>query len=328
MSTALSTRRGHGGRRPRVPRDGLRRRHRRFQLLGRRHRPELHGPGAGCGPSPGIPSAPAPAASDSTSARSTSTTRSPCGVARRGHHALQHLLGPLPPRARRPRRAVANSRTLFHAARHAGVQRIVHVSITHPSITSPVPLLPGQGRGRTGAGRGGRLLRSPPTRHPLRRGRGAAQQHRLAPATAPGVRRRRTGRLPHPTRPRRRPGPPERGRPGPQRADSVTDAVGPERPTFVELVRLIRDAVGSRSLHRPRPRRDHAARWPRPSGSFSATCCSPATSTGPWPPGWPTPSGPATGRVGCRGGSPITRDSLGRHYANEIERHFGRRRGR
>ena len=35
--------------------------------------------------------------------------------------------------------AVANSRLLFGAARDAGVQRIVHVSITHPSITSPYP---------------------------------------------------------------------------------------------------------------------------------------------------------------------------------------------
>jgi len=34
-------------------------------------------------------------------------------------------------------RAVANSRTLFHVARRAGVERIVHVSITHPSILSP-----------------------------------------------------------------------------------------------------------------------------------------------------------------------------------------------
>jgi NADH dehydrogenase len=33
--------------------------------------------------------------------------------------------------------AVANSRLLFGAARDAGVQRIVHVSITHPSVTSP-----------------------------------------------------------------------------------------------------------------------------------------------------------------------------------------------
>ena len=40
--------------------------------------------------------------------------------------------------------AVANSRTLFYAALHAGVQRIVHVSITHPSITSPYPYFRGK----------------------------------------------------------------------------------------------------------------------------------------------------------------------------------------
>ena len=40
--------------------------------------------------------------------------------------------------------AVANSRTLFYAARHAGVERIVHVSITHPSITSPYPYFRGK----------------------------------------------------------------------------------------------------------------------------------------------------------------------------------------
>jgi NADH dehydrogenase len=34
-------------------------------------------------------------------------------------------------------RAVANSRTLFHAARRAGVKRIVHISITHPHVGSP-----------------------------------------------------------------------------------------------------------------------------------------------------------------------------------------------
>ncbi len=40
--------------------------------------------------------------------------------------------------------AVANSRTLFYAARHAGVERIVHVSITHPGITSPYPYFRGK----------------------------------------------------------------------------------------------------------------------------------------------------------------------------------------
>jgi NADH dehydrogenase len=35
--------------------------------------------------------------------------------------------------------AVANTKALFEAARLAGVRRIVHVSITNPSIDSPLP---------------------------------------------------------------------------------------------------------------------------------------------------------------------------------------------
>ena len=40
--------------------------------------------------------------------------------------------------------AVANSRMLFQMARRAGVQRIVHVSITHPRIDSPYPYFAGK----------------------------------------------------------------------------------------------------------------------------------------------------------------------------------------
>ena len=40
--------------------------------------------------------------------------------------------------------AIENSRTLFHAARQAGVQRIVHVSITNPTIESPYPYFRGK----------------------------------------------------------------------------------------------------------------------------------------------------------------------------------------
>src|SRR5580704_8091009 len=40
--------------------------------------------------------------------------------------------------------AVANSRALFYAALHAGVERIVHVSITHPSTMSPYPYFRGK----------------------------------------------------------------------------------------------------------------------------------------------------------------------------------------
>jgi NADH dehydrogenase len=40
--------------------------------------------------------------------------------------------------------AVENSRALFNAARRAGVQRIVHVSITNPSLDSPYPYFRGK----------------------------------------------------------------------------------------------------------------------------------------------------------------------------------------
>jgi nucleoside-diphosphate-sugar epimerase len=40
--------------------------------------------------------------------------------------------------------AVANSRVLFEAAARAGVQRIVHVSITNPSLDSPYPYFRGK----------------------------------------------------------------------------------------------------------------------------------------------------------------------------------------
>ncbi len=41
-------------------------------------------------------------------------------------------------------RAVENSRTLFEAARSAGVERVVHVSITNPSLDSPLSYFRGK----------------------------------------------------------------------------------------------------------------------------------------------------------------------------------------
>lgn len=41
--------------------------------------------------------------------------------------------------------AVAHTRTLFRAARAAGVRRIVHISITHADSTSPLPYFRGKG---------------------------------------------------------------------------------------------------------------------------------------------------------------------------------------
>ena len=64
----------------------------------------------------------------------------------RSAHALQHLLGPLRHGSIDHDAAVANSQALFHAAAAAGIQRIVHVSITHSSSDSPYPYFRGKAR--------------------------------------------------------------------------------------------------------------------------------------------------------------------------------------
>ena len=140
--------------------------------------------------------------------------------------------------------AVANSRVLFRAAGDAGVQRIVHISITRPSITSPYPYFRGKAeveRALAESGVSYAVLRPAV----LFGGDGVLINNiawllRRFPVVAVGG----TGEY--------------RIRPihiddlarlcaeaGSSASTAVTDAVGPERPTFYELVSVIRDAVGS-----------------------------------------------------------------------------------
>jgi uncharacterized protein YbjT (DUF2867 family) len=142
--------------------------------------------------------------------------------------------------------AVENSRTLFHAARQAGVQRIVHVSITHPSIDSPYPYFRGKAlveRALAETGVPYTILRPAI----LFGGDGVLVNNiawllRRLPVFAIGG----DGRY--------------RIRPihvddladlaiasALDTDDRIVDAVGPDRPTFAELVGTIREAVGSRS---------------------------------------------------------------------------------
>ena len=149
--------------------------------------------------------------------------------------------------------AVANSRTLFWAAKRAEVQRIVHVSITHPSVDSPWPYFRGKALVE-------RALAEAEVSYAVLRpailfgGDGVLLNNiawllRHLPVFAVGGR----GRLPDPRHPHRRPGAALRAPREPSAHDSVTDAVGPERPTFVELVTSIRDVIGShaRIVHVP-----------------------------------------------------------------------------
>jgi nucleoside-diphosphate-sugar epimerase len=141
--------------------------------------------------------------------------------------------------------AVANSRTLFSAARRAGVRRIVHVSITNPSIESPFPYFRGKAlveralaetagsfaivRPAVIYGGDGVLLNN--IAWLLRRfpvfAVGGDGSYRVRPVHVDDL-ARLCVRL------------------GTESTDTVVDAVGPDRPTFRELVEMIGDATGHR----------------------------------------------------------------------------------
>jgi NADH dehydrogenase len=148
--------------------------------------------------------------------------------------------------------AVANSRVLFGAAARAGIQRIVHVSITHADPASAYPYFSGKaaveaslrdlgvphGIARPSILFGGDSVLLNNIAWLLRRlpvfavgGRG---DYRVRPIHVDDLARLclQLGRRP----------------------DSVTvDAVGPDSPTFRDMVLAIRAAVGSRALVVPAP---------------------------------------------------------------------------
>ncbi|MHB8289362.1 MAG: SDR family oxidoreductase [Acidimicrobiales bacterium] len=142
--------------------------------------------------------------------------------------------------------AVENSRTLFRAAHRAGVQKIVHISILHPSTCSPFSYFRGKAlveRALAETGLPYAILR--PSVLFDERGillNNIAWLLRRLPVFAVGgdgcyrvrpihVEDLADLALESSTWPE----------------DRIVDAVGPERPTFVELVGQIREAVGSRA---------------------------------------------------------------------------------
>jgi len=152
--------------------------------------------------------------------------------------------------------AVANSRVLLHAAREAGIRRIVHVSITHPSLDSPYPYFRGKARVE-------QILAGLGVPHAIVRpailfgGDGVlinniAYLLRHAPVFAVGGRGDYRVRGIHVDDLARLCV--ELGsRPDIDTAPATVDAVGPESLPFLELVHTIRRAVGSHSLVVPVP---------------------------------------------------------------------------
>jgi uncharacterized protein YbjT (DUF2867 family) len=149
-------------------------------------------------------------------------------------------------------RAVENSRALFRAAAEAGVERVVHVSITNPTADSPLPYFRGKAEVES-------ALRETGLSHAILRpavffgGRDVLVNNiawllRRLPVfgVAPGpyglqpIHVEDFARL--------------AAEQGASRVDGVLDAVGPEALAFEELVRLVRRAVGSRAALVPVPR--------------------------------------------------------------------------
>jgi uncharacterized protein YbjT (DUF2867 family) len=218
-------------------------------------------------------------------------------------------------------RAVANSKVLFAAAASAGVQRIVHVSITNPSLSSPDSYFRGKAeveRALAGCGVpyaiarpavlfGGDGVLVNNIAWLLRRlpvfaigGRG---DYRLRPIHIDDLARlcADLGAAADPAR--------------------TVDAVGPQSLTFRQIVEEIRDAVGSRSVIVPVPGAlipamaavlNLALRDTLLTGAEYASMAA----------GRADSAGPATGSVVFTEWVHEHGAELGRRYANELDRHF------
>jgi nucleoside-diphosphate-sugar epimerase len=216
--------------------------------------------------------------------------------------------------------AVRNLAVLFAAARRAGVERIVHISITNPSPDARDPYFRGkfaaeQALGESGVsaavlrpailfGDDGVLLNN--IAWLLRRlpvfAVGGDGHYRVRPIHVDDL-ARLCVRL------------------GAERGDEIVNAVGPDRPTFLELARAIRAAVGSRSpiLRVPgvvipalswllsRVVRDVLLTpeeyWSMAEGRADV-------------------DGPATGTTSVLDWIAANGDALGRAYANDLARHY------
>jgi uncharacterized protein YbjT (DUF2867 family) len=216
--------------------------------------------------------------------------------------------------------AVANSGVLFAAAARAGIQRIVHVSITHADLASPYPYFSGKASVEA-------QLRDVGVPYAIARpailfgGNGVLLNNigwllRRLPVFAVG------GRGDYHVRPIHVDDLARLCLSLGERTDNVTvDAVGPEAPTFREMVLAIRAAVGSRALVVPAPG------WAIPPlstalGAVLRDVLLTREEYEAMADGLADSDGPATGSTSLA--EWITRhgQELGRSYANELTRHY------
>ncbi len=217
--------------------------------------------------------------------------------------------------------AVANSRVLFSAAISAGVQRIVHVSITNPSPNSPDPYFRGKAaveQALADSGIGSYAVARPAI---LFGGDGVLLNNiawllRHLPVFAIG------GRGDYRLRPIHVDDLAALCADLGARADTmVVDAVGPESVTFRQLVETIRAAVGSRSLLAPVP----GAAVPLLGNVLNVVLRDTLLTADEYASlaaGRADSAGPTTGKIALTAWIEAHGDQLGRRYANELDRHF------
>jgi uncharacterized protein YbjT (DUF2867 family) len=217
--------------------------------------------------------------------------------------------------------AIESSRMLFHAARNAGVERIVHVSIANPSIDSPLPYFRGKALVEYALAEAGvpySIVR--PTwvfggerdvlanniawilrRMPLIAVPGSGE-YPVQPVHVEDLARicveaaRFTG-------------------------DTVVDAAGPERMAFSELVACVRSALEARSpiVHVPPPLMALAA---RALGLFVRDVVLTPEEIKGLMAGLLVSHDPPLGQIVFSDWLDEHKASVGRSYANELDRHF------
>ncbi len=217
--------------------------------------------------------------------------------------------------------AVESSRMLFFAARRAGVDRIVHVSISNPSIDSPLPYFRGKALVEYALAQSGVpysivrptwvfggqrdvlanniawiLRRMPAFALP---GNGG---YRVQPVHVDDVARICVDAAA-------------------SRGDVVIDAAGPETMPFAELVTLMRSAVNARSpiLHLPPPLMAAAA---RALGLIVRDVVLTPDEIRGLMAGLLVSHDAPLGQIAFGDWLQENRASVGRSYANELDRHF------
>jgi uncharacterized protein YbjT (DUF2867 family) len=219
------------------------------------------------------------------------------------------------------RQAIERSRALFSAARQAGVERIVHLSITNPSTSSPLPYFRGKALVEEALAQAGVpysivrptwifggdrdvlinniawILRHAPV-FPIP-GSGA---YPVQPVHVEDLARICT----------------QAARPD---AKPVIDAAGPERMAFEKLVALVRDAIGARAriVHVPAPIMGLAAR----ALGFCVrdVVLTPDEIAGLMA-GLLVSEEPSLAEIAFSDWLDRSRGCIGRRYANELRRHF------